>query len=417
MTVELTERDAAMLGGDMGEAPRMAMRLLLAFAEAMDAPALLDISGAHIDGCLVVGQSSVDLAETLRDKGGSVVVPTTLNITNLDLLHPELYRGDEETAALSRRLIGAYEDMGCTPSWTCAPYQLPTRPGIGEHIAWAESNATAFANSVLGARSERYGDFIDICCAITGRAPAAGLHLDQNRRAEVVVSVEGLSEELLSSEVLFPVLGFAIGKVAGTRVPVVTGIPTASEDQLKALCASASSSGVVPLLHVAGVTPEAPTVDAALGGRTPTETIRLGPGELRLARDELSHASAERLASVSLGTPHYSAAQLTSLATLMGGRSVHADVDLYVNTGRDVLASIGDVADELTEMGVKLVTDTCTYVTPIMEPKPGFALTDSAKWAYYAPGNLGVEVVFGSVSECVESAVHGRLVRDEALWS
>ena len=189
MTVALSPADESMLGGESGEATQMAMRMLIAFAEAMDAEQLLDITSAHIDGCLLTGQSALDLAETLRDRGGSVVVPSTLNVSSLDLLHPELFRGDPDNAARSRRLMQAYEDMGCQPTWTCAPYQLPKRPAFGEQIAWAESNAIAFANTVLGARTNRYGDFIDICCALTGRAPAAGLHLDENRKAGQVVIV------------------------------------------------------------------------------------------------------------------------------------------------------------------------------------------------------------------------------------
>ena len=161
-----------MLDGEAGAAVRLAMELLVAVGESEKAPALLDISAAHIDGGLYHGKAGLDFALTLVEGGGRVVVPTTLNVSSLDLLHPELYRGDQETAEAARRLMGAYVDMGCAPSWTCAPYQLAVRPGLGDQIAWGESNAIAFANSVLGARTARYGDFLDICCALTGRAPA-----------------------------------------------------------------------------------------------------------------------------------------------------------------------------------------------------------------------------------------------------
>ncbi len=168
-TLALNDRDQAFLRGSEGDGPRLAMTLVTRVAEAMGAERLLDITRAHIDSCVFYGVAGLEFAERLRDGGAKVAVPTTLNISSLDLLHPELYRGDEETRAMAARLIDAYVDMGGSPTWTCAPYQLPDRPHTGEQIAWAESNAIVFANSVLGARTNRYGDFIDIAAAVTGR--------------------------------------------------------------------------------------------------------------------------------------------------------------------------------------------------------------------------------------------------------
>ena len=174
LTLELSDR--AQLAGHHGEAPRLAMRIITRLARVTGAPRLIDITAAHIDGCLYHGQASLDFAERLAAAGGRVVVPTTLNVGSLDLLHPHLYRGDPETARRARRLMDAYVALGCAPTWTCAPYQLPDRPALGQQVAWAESNAVVFANSVLGARTNRYGDFLDICAALTGRVPDAGLH-------------------------------------------------------------------------------------------------------------------------------------------------------------------------------------------------------------------------------------------------
>ncbi len=414
MSLDLSDNDAAMISGDRGEALAMAMRILTKYAEIMGASELLDISAAHIDGCLVTGQSSLDLAEAFRDRGGQVAVPTTLNVSSLDLLHPELYRGDDEPRA--RQLMQAYEDMGCQPTWTCAPYQLRARPGFGDQIAWAESNAIAFANSVLGARTNRYGDFIDICCALTGRAPAAGLHLDEHRLAQLVISVEHLPARLLATDAFFPVLGFIIGTSVGTLVPAVMGIPHATEDQLKAMCAAAASSGSVGLIHVVGITPEAPELSTALGSEPALDTITVTPADVVRARDRLSSGDATTLSTISLGTPHYSQAELATLLTMLAGRSVHESIAMYVNTSRDVLGASEEIATGLSDLGVQLVTDTCTYITPVMKPVTGMAMTDSAKWAYYAPGNLGVDVAFASLPECVESAVSGRIVRDPDMW-
>jgi len=175
MALALTAADRAMLEGEAGEAAAFAMRILAAFAGSVGAASLLDISRAHIDGCLYHGRVSLDFVERLAAGGGKVRVPTTLNVGSLDLIHPEIMRVSAEERAPARRLMQAHEELGCQPSFTCAPYQTLFRPAFGEQIAWGESNAIVFANSVIGARTNRYGDFIDLCCAVTGRAPAWGL--------------------------------------------------------------------------------------------------------------------------------------------------------------------------------------------------------------------------------------------------
>src|ERR687892_799594 len=225
MAVRLVDRDRAMLGGAQGEAARLAMEIVVAMAESVGAERLVDIASGHIDGALYHGKVSLDFAERLVAGGGRVRVPTTLNVGSLDLLHPGLYRGDEDTARAGRRLMELYAEMGCRPTWTCAPYQKDARPAFGEHVAWAESNAIVFANSVLGARTDRYGDFIDICAAITGRAPYAGLHRDEERPATLVLRLDGIPSRLLSSDALYPVLGHVAGQVAGAAVLAIVGLP------------------------------------------------------------------------------------------------------------------------------------------------------------------------------------------------
>src|SRR4051812_42143830 len=193
----LTDSDNALLHGAGGGAAQLAMRLIVRLARALDAPTLRDITRAHIDGCLYHGQASLDFAERLVALGGQVRIPTTLNVSSLDLLHPARYRGDATTGTAARRLMDAYVALGCRATWTCAPYQLPDRPAFGEHIAWAESNAIVFANSVLGARTNRYGDFIDICAALTGRVPDSGLHRDEERHGRILFTLRGLPDRLL----------------------------------------------------------------------------------------------------------------------------------------------------------------------------------------------------------------------------
>lgn len=420
MPLILDDRDQALLQGDAGPAAQLAMRIVTRTAEVMRAERLIDISGAHIDSCIYNGQASVDFAQRLADDGAAVTVPTTLNVSSLDLIHPELFRGDAHTAAQGRLLMELYEAMGCRPTFTCAPYQEDNRPEFGEHVVWAESNAIVFANSVLGARTHRYGDFLDISAAITGRAPLAGLHLDANRRATVVFDVSGVPDHLTALDAFYPLLGHHIGKRVGKAVPVIAGAPAGlAEHLLKALGAASAAAGAVGMFHVVGSTPEAPTLDTALKGEPATETHTVTAADIRLARDQLTTSSSQRLGVVSLGTPHYSVAEFDRVVDVLGDRRIDPAVRLYINTGRSVANEIGlrGWTPRLEAAGVQIVTDTCTYITPIMEQRAGVAMTDSAKWAYYAPGNLGIDVVFGSVEDCIESAVRGRVVRDEGVWA
>jgi predicted aconitase len=409
--MQLDDWDRACLAGENGEAAAFAMRILVLMGEVSGAKRMIDIASAHIDGGLYHGQAGLDFAERLAGAGARVRVPTTLNVSSLDLLHPHLYRGDGETAAAARRLMDQYVSMGCKQTWTCAPYQLPDRPAFGENIAWAESNAIVFANSVLGARTDRYGDFIDISAAITGRAPEAGLHLESERAATFVFDIRPLSHHITASELLYPVLGHLVGKEAGSRVPAIVGLPEgATEDDLKALGAAAASSGSVALFHAVGMTPEAPTLSDSLHGTTPQRTTEVTDELMTAAARELSTATSEHIDAVSVGTPHMSLSQLERLARLLDGRRIDDRVKFYASTGRDVLQSAQSqgVAARLEDSGVRLVTDTCTYITPILEPDVKVVMTDSAKWAYYSPANLGIEVVFASLSACIEFAVSGK---------
>ena len=416
--LELNDRDKAFLAGDFGPGAEFAMRIVARSAETMGATRLLDITSAHVDSCIFNGIAGLDFAERLRDGGARVSVPTTLNVASLDLLHPDLNHGDEESKLLAKRLVDTYIDLGGEPTWTCAPYQLSERPRFGDQIAWAESNAIVFANSVIGARTNRYGDFIDISCAITGRAPAAGLHLDSGRRGTVLFRLMDMPDTLLDEDVFYPVLGHLIGLRCGNGVPIIEGLPASTtEDQLKALGAASASSGSVALFHALGVTPEATSLDAASHGGD-LEIVDVTPLEIAAARDQLTTRTDLPLRAVALGTPHLSIDGFAQLVGLLDGIAIDPTIEFYVSTARETLKAIerrGWLA-VLEKTGVTLVTDTCTYVAPIIRQVEGLVMTDSGKWAWYAPGNIGVDVVFGSMPECVRSAQAGRIVRDPGLW-
>jgi predicted aconitase len=398
------------------------MRLVVRAAEVLGADRLIPITGAHVDSCLYHGQATLDFVDRLVDGGARVRVPTTLNVGSVDLLHPELWRGDARLADRGRRLMERYRSLGCRPTFTCAPYQLADgRPGLGDHVAWGESNAIVFANSVLGARTNRYGDFMDVAAAVTGRVPDAGLHRSEERRAGIILRLaDDVPPALRADDSLYPVLGIVVGRLAGALVPAVLGIPPGqSEDRLKALGAAAASSGSVALIHVIGSTPEAPTLAEALAGAEPEAEVDIHLADLRAARDELGGAADGAIVAVSLGTPHASAAELTAIADLLDGRRVADTVELVVATGRDVLddAEAAGAAGRLRDAGAEILVDTCTYISPILRSPAGPVMTDSGKWAFYAPANIGATVVLGTRRECVESAVAGRVVRDTDWWS
>lgn len=407
--MDLTLRDRALLDGDQGEAARLAMRLVVAVGRTEGAPHLIDIESAHIDGCLFHGRAGLDFVECLVGGGGAVAVPTTLNVSSLDLLHPDLFRGNPETAAQARALMDGYIRLGCQATWTCAPYQLTSRPGLGSQIAWGESNAIVFANSVLGARTNRYGDFMDIACALTGRAPAYGLHTDAGRRASLTLDIE-VPDHLLNLDLTYPLIGHVLGRRSRSSVAAVTGLDhRADEDRLKALGATAASSGSVALFHAVGVTPEAPTLEAVIGSTEPMERFSVTVEDLRAARRELTTGGAV-LGAVSVGTPHMSLLELAELARLTAGS--RSRVPFYANTGRAVYeeAELEGVIQELGRFGATVVTDTCTYVTSIMDDVQGTLMTNSGKLAYYAPANLGVEVAIASLRDCVASATAGIVI-------
>jgi len=384
------------------------------------ASSLLSITRAHIDGVILTGSAGLEFAERLADLGGQVAVPTSLNVMSMDRQRSRELRLEADFAARARRLGQAYVQMGARPTFTCAPYQTENAPAFGEQIAWSESNAVAFANSVIGARTNRYGDYLDICCALIGRAPAAGLHLDEPRLATVVVELRSIPAELPLRDDFYPVLGYLLGSTVTNEVPVVNGLdcrPT--EDQLKAMAAAAASSGEVGMFHIVGVTPEAATLREALGGRQAQRTVPVSIEDLRRTREALTTATGSRVDVVAFGSPHCSLTECRALAALMAGRRALDTVEVFVTTSRavrDLLTRSGELA-VLEDFGARVTADTCIVVAPLVKPTAEVLMTNSAKYAHYGPGLLGVDSVFATTEECVTSAIAGRVIRAEGPWA
>jgi predicted aconitase len=408
VTLVLSAEEHALATGALGEGAAMAMRIVAESARLLGAPRLIPIASAHIDGALYHGDSGTLFAERLVERGAKVAVRSTLNVGALDLTGCSQVRLAEPERGMARRMMEAYKALGCETSFTCAPYQAGHRPAFGADVAWGESNAVVFCNSVLGARTNRYGDFLDIACAIAGRAPDYGLHRAENRRAKVRFDLSALGRNFLGSEIAWPILGSLYGREIGDAVGMVTGVATdPGEDALKAFGAAAASSGAVGLFHMQDVTPEA---KAGLAAGEELDEIRVTDEMVRAAQGRLSTAErVDRIDAVAIGSPHLSPAEFETLERLIGGRRL--SVPLYACTGRHVLPELERRGSRkaLEAAGVVIVADTCVVVTPILEPlRSGVLMTNSGKFAHYAPANTGYAVLYASLADCVESAVAGK---------
>lgn len=417
MSLTLDEQEQRWLAGADGAAMQLAMRLVVTAAEVVGADELVPIEMAHINSSHYSGSMSLDFAEFLLAEGATLSVPTHTNASLISCSSPDLRPASVTPTEVegAARVMEIYEQLGCSTMWTCAPYHQPDgRPEFGQQIVGSESNAVGFFNSVLGARTNKYGDLLDVSAAMVGRVPLSGLHTDDGRRGTHVFDLSGLPESTFADPNLPHLLGVLLGRTVGAGIGVFDGLTAASEDELKAIAAGAAAAGGVDMFHVVGVTPEAPTLDVALHGEAPVRTTSVVVDDLAVAARLLTNASGdEPLRAVCLGTPHFSVDEFLALHTALAGRRVADGVAMLVTTSRAVDHELGlrGLRDELADAGVRVVLDTCTYYPPVATGIDGLTMTNSAKWAYYGQGMLGVPIAFADLGSCVESAVNGRWIR------
>ena len=404
-SIELTAHDRALLDGSQGKAAQVAMQIVLRMAHIQGAKYLVDITQAHIDGCIYTGPASLRFAQQLVAWGAKVRVPTTLNSISVDQRRWRELGIDPALGVPASALGDAYIAMGAQLSFTCAPYLLDSAPKAGEQIVWAESNAVVYANSVLGARTLKYPDYLDICIALTGRAPLIGCHLEDQRKARLHIEVPPLSN---LDDSFYPLLGYHIGALAGSRIPLVSGLQQQHPnlDDLKAFGAAFATTSAAALFHIAGVTPEALDPTRVIDG--PLPVLKLSLEELRLSWQELNSARDARVDVVSLGNPHFSLSEFARLASLCQGRHRHPDVVLAITCGRTVLEqarAAGHIA-VIEAFGAVIISDTCWCMLgePVIPPAARNLMTNSGKYAHYAPGLVGRKVHFASLAECVDAA-------------
>lgn len=406
--IKLNEKDGRMLSGANGRAVQVAMEILLTMADLQGARSLLNVTQVHIDACIYTGPGGLELAERLLAMGGKFSVPTTLNSISIDSRKWREIDMDSKMAEQAQRLADTYMAMGASMSFTCAPYLLDTAPKLGEDIGWAESNAVVFANSVLGAKTQKYPDFLDVCIALTGRAPLSGCHIESNRLPVLEIVVPKISQP---DDAIWPLIGYLAGKLSGPDIPLILGLehahPTTSD--LKAFGAAFATTASAAMFHIAGVTPEA---HLAMISKVTTPSATIKMMDLQECWSTLNTALDSSVSLVSLGNPHFSLEEFAKLASLCSERKKHHDVQMTITTSRATLEQAEKAGHIRTiqTFGAQVITDTCWCMLgePVVPEAAKNIMTNSAKYAHYAPGLVNRGVFFGNLAACVEAACTGQ---------
>jgi predicted aconitase len=413
----LTPEEMDMLSGTRGIAIQRAIEIVVALAKIYGATSLVPVASVQVAGVSYknLGESGLEFLQEWAAQGARVCVPTTLNPAGIDLQRWQLLGFSPEFARQQAAVIRAYTAMGIVPTCTCTPYLVDNLPAFGQHVAWAESSAVSFANSVLGARTNREGGPSALAAAICGRTAAYGLHLDHNRLAHVRVDVYCPLRTVSD----WSALGYLVGRQARDAVPYfVLHDPTAELlgspalidspllDELKSLGAAMAASGAVALYHIDRVTPEACQQPMLSGGARRLEIDDLSPGYRALNQDP-----GTQIDLVSIGCPHASPGEILQIAQMLDGKQVKTA--LWVTTARETRQQMDTQVQTIQKAGAQVVADTCLVVAPVEELGFRHMATNSAKMAFYAPAHSGLHVHFGSLEQCIQAALSGRWLGEE----
>jgi len=411
--MRLTDEEKKMLDGRDGPSVRKSMEILVALGDIYDAEQMVPVASTHMPGSSIVvaGEAGLRFVEEMAEHVDHLAAFTTLNPSAMDRAQWKELSLRAEEVEPQFRLTRAYEKMGAISCHTCTPYFIGNVPRLGEHVAWGESSAVAYANSVLGARTNREGGPSALASAVTGRTPAYGYHLDSNRKGHLLVKVTRPIKGFFD----YGNLGYHVGAIAGDRIPVFLGIsPRATPDELKILGAALASSGAVALYHAVGVTPEARTLEEAFGGAPRGESLEIGDQELAQAARKLNKAKTSTVDWVFLGCPHISIQEFGEIAALLEGKRLHSGVDLWVSSSpaTKALSDIMGYSKIIEAAGARIVCETCPVLalTGSIAERKGFTCitTNSAKMAHYMPGQFNILSHYGPLSQCIEAAMSGQ---------
>jgi predicted aconitase len=395
--MKLTKEEQRMLDGEQGYAVRKSMEILVALGDIYGAESLIKVGSVQVAGVSYhnLGDAGLEFLNELA-KDGKVKVLTTLNPAGMDLENWRQLGISEDFAVKQNQVINAFERMGILVSCTCTPYLIGNLPRYGEHVAWSESSAVTFANSVLGAKTNREGGPSALAAAFVGKTPCYGLHLDENRVPDIQVKVNAAITSLSD----WGALGYAIGKKAENKITYITGIKEADVDELKSFCASVVTYGAKPLFYMKSITPASETV------QTPKETVTIEESDIKNAYDNINDEVSD-IDFVCVGCPHCSIKEIAEIADLLKGKKVSAGTELWVATSRTAkqLSDIRGYTQVIEAAGGKFACDTCMAVAPLKGRFKALATT-SAKGCFYSRQNL-MKTKMGSIEQCIDAAVTG----------
>lgn len=394
--MHLTEEEEHILNGESGFAAQKSMQILVALGEIFGAERMIPVTSVQVAGVSYhnLADAGLEYLESLAASGAHAQVKTTLNPAGMDLENWRELGIDAEFAEKQGRVIRAFTRMGVTASCTCTPYLVGNKPGRGEHVAWSESSAVTYANSVLGAMTNREGGPSALAAALTGRTAYYGMHLEENRKPQVHVKVDAKLRAVPD----FGALGYAIGKKIGSRIPLFEGIDNANLEQLKSLCASIATYGGTALFYTRPIVNEEQ--------ERPTETLSVTGSDINEALSALNDDATE-VDFVALGCPHCTLEEIKTIASLLDGQKV--TVEFWICTARQTMkeAEKEGYAQIVRASGAKFACDTCMAVAPLKGRFKVLA-TESAKACYYGRGSNDFKTRIGTVEECVRAAVTGR---------
>ncbi len=411
--LNLSAEDQSILKGERGTAQQIAMETICKMARLQDAKELIGITKGHIDGCILAHDANLMFAEKMYQLGASISIPTTINAISVNRNNWESQGIDPDFGNKASRLADAYVKMGAHPTYTCAPYLLEDIPKEHEVIGWSESNAVIYANSVLGAKTQKHPDYFDLFVAMTGRAPKAGVYLDKERMPKYEINIDLPSK---FDDSIWPMIGWLIGKFSPNKIPLVTGLEKTSltADDLKALCAAFGTTSAAPMLFIDGHTP-----GDELSNIQQMDKFKITHEHLATLWKDFNTADI-KVDLVAIGSPHASLSECRNFVKFFDGKSCSPNVKTIITVGRDVLSQVKEegILEELKRAGIQVVSDICwcSITEPIFPCNTSVIMTNSGKYAHYAHGLTGRKTRFGSLEDCAKTAQSGLAKSDLPYW-
>ena len=411
--LNLNTKDQSILDGNHGFAQQIAMETICKMAAIQNAKELIDVTKGHIDGCIFAHDANLIFAEKMYQLGASISIPTTINAISVNLNNWQSQGIKPDFGQKASRLADAYVKMGAHPTYTCAPYLLEDTPKENEVIGWSESNAVIYANSILGAKTQKHPDYFDLFVAMTGRAPKAGVYLNQERMPKYEISID-LPGNFDDS--IWPMAGWLIGKFSPNKIPLVTGLEKTSltADDLKALCAAFGTTSAAPMLHISGHTP-----GDKLSNIQQMDKFKITHEHLATLWKDFNTADLN-VDLVAIGSPHASLSECRNFAKFFDGKSCSPNVKTIITMGRDVLCQVQEegILEKLKRAGIQVISDICwcSITEPIFPTNTSVIMTNSGKYAHYAHGLTGRKTRFGSLEDCAKTAQSGLAKSDLPSW-